>query len=127
MLRSLLGLALALGLALPLFAGEMDNDSSAKKAQPNAALSTDTVSLTTAVSELDKESPTQSWRRCGWGGWGCCSRGWGCGWGGGWSCGWRGGWGGGWGWGGGCCQPWGGVVRVGFVQPWGGVSFVSGW
>ena len=105
MLRSLLGLALALGLALPLTAGEMDNDSSAKKAQPTAALSTDTASLTSAVSELDKESPTQSWRRCGWGGWGCCYRP--CyGWGGGYRCGWGGGWGGG-GWGGGWARPWG--------------------
>lgn len=128
MLRSILGLSLALGLTLPLTAGEMDNDASAKKTQPTVAQSATTASATSAVSELDKESPTQSWRRCGYGGWG---------WGGGYrsyvSVGYPN-YGYGYGWGGyyrpyyPAYYPYYGGVSVGFgyARPWGGIRIGVG-
>lgn len=123
MLRTILGLGLALGLTLPLAAGEMDNDTSAKKTQPTSALATDVPNTATAASELDNESPTQSWRRYGWGGWGCGYRG---GWG--WGSGYRCGWGGGWGWGGYYRPYYGGWnVSFGYARPWGGISVAYGW
>ncbi len=110
MLRSVLTLGMTLSLVIPLSAGEMDNDISSKKASTSTVAKTDALASDIASTEMDSESPTQSWRRYGWGGWG---RG-GWGWGGGWRAGW--GWGGGW--------------NVGFAQPWGYVSFSSrpwGW
>lgn len=123
MLRTILGLSLVLGLSLSLSAGEMDNDAAAKKTQPTATQANATTSPVSAASELDKESPTQSWRRCGWGGWG-----------------WHGGYRGfvsvgypyyGYGWGG-YYRPyvpyyggWG--VSVGYYRPWGGVRIGFGW
>jgi hypothetical protein len=128
MLRSVLTLGMTLALVIPLSAGEMDNDVSSKNAPASTVAKTDALANNIASTEMDSESPTQSWRRYGWGGWGRGGWGWGGGWRGGW--GWGGGWRGGWstGWRGG--WGWGGGWNVGFAQPWGVVSFSSrpwGW
>lgn len=124
MLRSILSLAFVAGLTLPLVAGEMDNDTTTKKTQPAATLGYGAVNTATAASELDQESPTQAWRRYGWGGWGCGYRG---GWGYGWGVGYRPYYGG-WGWGGYYRPYYGGWnVSFGYARPWGGVSIAYGW
>jgi hypothetical protein len=125
MARYLLCAAVALLAGLPLRAGELDREfkSKAPKVSQVSAMSGDaSAALPMLVyrnkneapkaSELDQESPAQSWRRCGWGGgWGGYR---GCGWGG-WggyrSCGW-GGWGG-----------WGGYR--GWGCGWGGYAYRS--
>lgn len=128
MLRTAIALGMTLALFLPLSAGEMDNDVASKQSPVPAVAKQDALATNIASSEMDSESPTQSWRRYGWGGWGR-GWGWGGGWGGGW--GWRGGWGwgggwrGGWGWGGGFYQPWG-VVSFGY-RPWGGYYVGGCW
>jgi len=112
MLRTVIALSMTLALYLPLSAGEMDNDVASKKSPVPAVAKQDALATNIASSEMDSESPTQSWRRYGWGGWG---RGWG----------WGGGWRGGWGWGGGFYQPWG-VVSFGY-RPWGGYYVGGCW
>jgi hypothetical protein len=130
MVRYMACLAAALLAGAAVRAGELDAEFGAKatvaKASSfsgsGAALSTLALNVKVEgarASELDDESPAQSWR-CfrGWGcrGWGCGWRGWGCGWRG-W-CGWRP-WGCGFGWPCyGYCPP---VVSIGFGYPgWGG-------
>jgi hypothetical protein len=106
----LIAIAAVICLAVPLSAGELDREfkggdvkALATVARPSTAPSDKTI----ASTELDKESPTQAWRRGGWGGY---HGGWG--WGGGYR-GW-GGYHGGWGWGGGY-RGWGG-----YGLGWGG-------
>jgi hypothetical protein len=127
MLRLITGLA-ALLMAGPALAGELDREYSGKKTgspavsgkssspSNNAALAQRQSGTENArASELDEESPTQAYRRGGWGG----------GWRGGWGGGWRGGyWGGYRGWGGyyGWRRPWGGYwggpyVGIGIGYP----------
>jgi hypothetical protein len=121
MLRTFAILALSLGLAYPLTAGEMDNDAGAKKATATTTASTPV----SGVSELDQESPTQAHRRYGYGGWGR-SYGWGRGYGwGGYYGGWRGGYCG-YGWSG-YYRPYYGGFSVGYYRPWGGISVAYGW
>ncbi len=140
MLRYLVCLGVALFAGASLRAGELDADfKPAAPATPavhqdafvpvnplgRAALGLNDHDATTKASELDDESPAQSWGRwrgCGWGcGWrGCAWRG--CGWGG---CGWRGcGWGGcgwgGWGCGWGCYRPCFAFAPVSFSIGFGG-------
>ena len=69
MLRTIALLTVSLGLACPLTAGEMDNETGAKKVQPPAAAASPSTAAA-KVSELDQESPTQAWHRRCWGGWG---------------------------------------------------------
>lgn len=108
MKRIIITLAVFAAMSLPAMAGEMDREATGKAAPAPTVAQV----APTAGTELDGETPEQSWRRWGWG----CGRGWGWGyssfyrpWGGGWGCRsfyqpWGGGWGwsGGWGWGGGC-------------------------
>jgi hypothetical protein len=118
-------LAVVWGLAATASAGELDRefkggDVKAKATAPESA--TKSAIERVAGTELDKESPTQAWRRGGWGWGGGWGRGWG--WGGGWGRGWGVGWGrgwGGWGWG----RGWG--VSVGWGGGWGGWGWGSGW
>lgn len=119
MLRTFAILTLSLGLTYPLTAGEMDNETGTKKPVPAATAPTTNTSVA-GVTELDQESPTQSWRRYGYGGWGCGWRG-GYGWGGGW----RGGYCG-YGWGG-YYRPYYGGFSIGYYRPWGGISVAYGW
>jgi len=78
-------LAAALGLAIPAFAGELDREfkgSDVKVRGTATAPATEVASTRVSGTELDDESPTQAWRRHGWGGgWGHGYRGWGGGWG----------------------------------------------
>jgi hypothetical protein len=91
----LIALAAVWGLATPVWAGELDREfkagdvkAPATAPRPSAGSAIELVSGT----ELDEESPTQAWRRGGWGG---HYGGWGHGWGGHY----HGGWGHGWGYG----------------------------
>src|SRR5438128_4370423 len=117
MLRLFTGLAAVALMAGPALAGELDGEFAGKKngspvvtaktpsPSTNAALAKEQSAADKAkASELDQESPTQAYRRGGWGG----------GWRGGWGGGWRGGWGGGWG---GYYRGWGGYY--GWRRPWG--------
>jgi hypothetical protein len=132
-MRYAIGFGVALLLAVPVLAGELDKDFSAKQRNiPSVipAISKGDMHLQArGGSELDRENPAQAWARgWRWGGWG--GRGWGWrGWG------WRGwGWrGAGWGWGGwgwrGAGWRWGGWGWRGWGWPawgwngWGG----NGW
>jgi hypothetical protein len=96
-----IALAAALGLAIPAFAGELDREfkgSDVKVRATATAPPTDLASTRVSGTELDEESPTQAWRRGGWGG---HYGGWGHGWGGHYHGGgyYHGGWGHGWGYG----------------------------
>lgn len=114
--RLLTAVLLAVGLSAAARAGEMDHEG-AKPLDAGKVPALTAPELTHASgSELDRESPNQSWHGHGhWGG-GHWGGGWGRGWGwggGGWGrgWGWGGGWGGGWGWGGGL--GWGGGIGIG--------------
>ncbi len=97
MLRYLTGVTAALVLALPVSAGELDREFAGKpgavagKASPSET-GAQAAKVGELLGELDDESPTQAWRRHGYGGWRHGGWGWrGHGWGG---YGWRGyGWG----------------------------------
>jgi hypothetical protein len=122
-------------LALPAPAGELDRESPVIKAIPALVQPADLPGGT----EMDRETPDQSWKRWrggwGWGGWG-----WRGGWGwGGWHRPWYGGWGG-WGWGGygSWYRPWyggwGGWGWGGWYRPvvsigwgWGYPAYYGGW
>lgn len=117
MIRTLAALAVVVGLAATARAGEMDREAIGGPAI-RSAVAVVRPTIVTPGTEMDAETPEQSWCRRGWGRggcWGGCGWGWGRttffapGWGGGWArpCGWGGcgwtsfhpGWHGGWGWG----------------------------
>src|SRR4051794_25936518 len=96
----LIALAAVWGLVTPVGAGELDREFKGGDAKASAtAPSPKSVIAVVSGTELDKDSPTQAWRRGGWGGhyggWGGHYGGWGHH--GGW--GHYGGWGQGWGYG----------------------------
>src|SRR2546421_11246583 len=133
MLRFLTGLAAMALTAGSALAGELDGEFAGKKVSSPIVAGKTTSSAAGAVSakqqsatdkagtsELDQESPTQAYRRGGWGG----------GWRGGWGGGWRGGWGGYYrGWGGyyGGRRPWGywgsPYVNLSFGYPYYGYPY----
>lgn len=102
MLKYVACLALFLGSAMPVKAGELDDERPAQTTPPSTIRHDRIDDLASVVggSEMDREAFQQDWGR--W-------RSWGWGWGGGWGWGWnshRFGWGfarpwafGGWGWG----------------------------
>jgi hypothetical protein len=109
----LIALAVVWGLATPVWAGELDREFKAGDVKAPATAprsSPKTVIELVSGSELDQESPTQAWRRGGWGGhyggWGGHYGGWG---------GRYGGWGHGWGYG-----------HVGYHRSYYG-GFYGGW
>ena len=106
----LIALVVACGLAVPAVAGELDREYQGSDAKATAAKTSPVAASKLATAtELDKESPTQAWRRGGWGG--------------GFRGGWGHGWGRGWGWGHvGWYRPY-----HGFYGSWGWPSYYSYW